>query len=240
MNKKLATAFFLIVGFIILLSIFFVRKNKDEPVTFTSSGSYRLLTIDDLINEAELIVIGEVKTTLPSRWMSPNGKELKNATPQEIFEAEGLFTDSLFSIDQILKGNSEEPVIRIRSFVGETNQVHWVDDTQPSYKQNQIFLLFLKNDNGPSANIAPGYYKSVNAIQGVYEIVVGKAISVKDEWVLDELIAYIQKSLSTESPSPALSPVPTELLIETLTPSPTPIELPTQTPLPTETTTPTP
>jgi hypothetical protein len=175
--------------------------------------------------------------------MSPGGKSLTDASPQEIFEADGLFTDSLFSVEKIIKGEDKEVVIRVRSFIGETAHVRWVDNTQPYYKQEQSYFLFLKRDNGPAAQVEPGYYKAVNALQGVYEIVDSKAISKTDEWVLEELIAHIQKSLSNETPlsvltltpaeetpTPSPTPSPTEMLIETATSSPTPADSPTQTP----------
>ncbi len=170
--------------------------DKREPVTLRAFGSLEALTIDDLIDRAELIIIGEVKTTLPSRWIAHNEKDTKDATPQEIYEAEGLFTDSLISIDQILKGNVEEPLVRVRTFIGETEQVRWVSSIEPDYQTGQVYLLFLHKDNGPSQVVDPGDYIAVNAIDGVYKIVDDKAISVKDEWVLGDLIQYIQKALT--------------------------------------------
>jgi hypothetical protein len=106
-----------------------------------------------------------------------------------------LFTDSLISIDQILKGIYKEPVVRVRSFVGETKQVRWENLSEPIFEKGKIYLLFLNKDIGPTQIIDPGDYISVNAIAGAYEIVDGKAISTDDEWVLEELITYIQNSL---------------------------------------------
>jgi hypothetical protein len=219
---------------ILSLLLFFattIKEGKEEPLEFSANSLLEELTIDDLIDRAELIIIGQVKTNLSSRWKSHNEKDTKNATPQEILEAEDLFTDSLISISQTLKGNSTKPVIRVRTFIGETEQVRWVNSSEPNYDVGRIYLLFLHQDNGPTQVVDPGNYIAVNAIDGVYEIVDGKAISGDDEWVLEELIAYIQTSLSPEALTQ--TPVP-------FTASPTPTDLPTLTPLPTVTITPTP
>lgn len=80
--------------------------------------------------------------------------------------------------------------------------------------------------------VDPGDYISVNAFTAIYEIINDNAISGDgDEWVLEELIAYIKITLSAES------------VIETplqFTNTPVPIDLPTQTLLPSETNSPTP
>jgi len=258
MNKKTFITIFAIVGLTIISYELTAKQNKREPVTFTESSLLRELTIDDKIKEAQVIVIGEARTTLPSKWKFHNEKDTRNATPQEIFDAGGLFTDSLLSIDQTLKGNIGEPIIRVRSFFGETEQIRWEDSSQLSYSRGHLYLLFLSQDNGPAANVDPGYYRSVNANTAVYEIIDGKAISGDgDEWLLEDLITYIKNSLSAESssptstpipadlstPSPTSTPIPTDSLVETplpFTDTPVPTDLPTQTPLPTETTSPTP
>jgi len=196
---KKTTPILAVVLLAMMYFLLFAGQSKTEPVTFTQSGSIEIQTIDEKIKEAEVIVIGEVMSTLPSNWISPNGKNVKNATPEEIFEAGGLFTDTLFSVIQVLKGEFNDSEIRIRSFVGETEQVRWVDAMQVVYKQNQTYLLFLREDRGPTKVIDPGYYKSVNALWGVYEIVGDKATTSSEEWLLKDLIAYIENSLSTEN-----------------------------------------
>lgn len=208
-----------------------------------ANGALRELSIDDKINEAQVILIGEVKTTLPSKWKFNNSKDIKRATPQEIFDAQGLFTDSIFSIDQIIKGKYDKPVIRVRTYLGETDQVQWLDPSEPSYKKEQLYLLFLTQDTGPTAGVDPGDYISVNANTAVYEIIGGRAISADDEWQLDELIAYIQNSLSAEASSPTPTPIALESLTETplpFTDTPVSTDIPTETPLPIETESPTP
>jgi hypothetical protein len=236
MNKKVIIFLAISLSVVILLGSIFTRKEPREPIIFSGeSASLRELSIDDKMREAQIIVIGEVKTRLPSKWKFHNEKDTKNATSQEIFEAEGLFTDSIISVEQILLGDYREPIVRVRSFMGETQQITWQDSSEPSFKMGHDYLLFLTQDTGPTANVDPGDYISVNANTAVYEIVDGRAMSADDEWILEDLIAYIQNSLSTEASSPPLTPTSDEPWTETSLPfadTPMPTDLPTETLLP--------
>jgi hypothetical protein len=180
---------------ILTFGLISIEKNKAEPIVITQNASLRELSLDDLIDESELIIVGETKTVLLSKWKAPNGKAPKNITPHQILDQRiSIFTDSLLSVTQVIKGEYTDPLIRIRSFVGEIEHVSWVNSSEPIYEKGQIYLLFLVKDNGPTQIVDPGDYISVNAIDGVYKIIDGRAISINDEWVLEDLIAYIQNS----------------------------------------------
>ena len=194
MKKNIFIAIIAVIGSAMLFAV--VALNKNTSITLGSDALLLKYSTDDLIKRAELIVIGEVVTTLPSRWNGPDGIDLKNASPEEVARAHGLFTDSLISINQILKGNIVKPAVRVRAFLGETEKVRWVNEGEPSFVMKRTYLLFLAKDTGATARVDPGDYVSLGAYQGVYEIVDGKAISANDEWVLEDLIAYIQNSLS--------------------------------------------
>ncbi len=203
MNKKLliSVASTLVIGLGILFYAGAVRQTIERPVVFVSEDLFSAKNIDDKIKEAELIVIGEVTTSLPSRWNGPYGNDPQNASPQAIATANGLFTDSIISVNKTLKGNAVDPVVRVRSFIGETPKVRWVDEYEPSFAKNRTYLLFLARDIGATASVDPGYYVPVNEILGVYEINDNRAITKGDRWLLEELIAYIEKSLS-QVPTP--------------------------------------
>jgi len=185
-----------IIMTVVALIIILVGTAINTPVILGSSGALLEFSVDDLIKRAELIIIGEVNTNLPSRWMGPNRNDPSDASPDEVVRARGLFTDSLISVNQVLKGDFAASVVRVRAFTGQTSSVVWSNDDEPSYIPGETYLLFLKKDHGPTAPVDPGDYIAAGAIQGVYEISGNKAISINDEWVLEELIAYIQNSLS--------------------------------------------
>jgi len=195
MKSKIFIFVLVFAASILLIGVIFSGISKKEPVTITQSDSIEFLTIDEKIKRAEIIVMGEVKSTLPSHWLAPEGRDSRKASPEDVFESGGLFTDSIISINQLLKGDYDKAVLRVRAFVGEIEQVRWVNTSQPSYIPGHKYLLFLKNDTGPTAGIEPGHFMSINSASAVYEIVNGKAISRDDEWVFEDLITYIQNAL---------------------------------------------
>lgn len=220
MNKKIVVAIAIFVGISILFTGLIIKTNKREAITITSYASMVEMSLDDLIERADLIVIGDFLNIHPSRWNTVNGKLPDNATIELVSQQDlSIFTDSNFQVAQYIKGDVQSPVIRIRTMGGQVGEDSMIVSGQPVYEIGQTYLLFLYFNTGATADIDPGSYYGSSIL---YKITDGKAISVKDEWVFEELIAYIQKSLSTETFSPTLTPTPTELLIETLTPSPLP------------------
>lgn len=197
------TKIFIVALAILVLAVFFysLKGNEQteeaipEPVTFTAHGTLRELTIDDLIKEAEIIVIGRVEERLPSLWKNQRQGKPQDATADEIFMAEGLFTDSVFAVTETIKGGGLPPTIRVRMFTGEIEQVRWSSPTEPDYKVGSVYLLFLVADFGPTQTVDPGAYIAVNAIDGVYEIIDDRAVSKTDEWNLNDLLEYIRSKL---------------------------------------------
>lgn len=221
MKKRITIVLLLIIVLAVLVRVSSSEKSQNEPITITIHGSLEVKTIDDLINESELIIIGKVDTILPSVWKAPNGEIPENLTTSVIFKNDmSIVTDHLISIDKILKGDYEESVVRVRSFAGEIDQVRFVSSSEPSFMLEQSYLLFLIQDHGPTQIFNPGDYIPLNAIYGVYVIIDNKAISEGDEWVLEELIAYIQKSLSAKSliETPISTDLHTEMPSATATP----------------------
>jgi len=206
MKRQLKTSnkVFIVIAILTLLATLLAVAKRNIPIAYGTGGSLPYFTIDDKINKAELILIGKVTTTLPSMWMGPNGSDPKDASEKEIIRARGLFTDSLLSVKQIFKGEIADSQVRVRVFTGKTKTVVWASSSEPSYVKGRVYLLFLREDAGPTAYINPGYYKSVGAFQGVYEIVGDRAISKDDEWNLEELIAYIQSKLAESTVTPTL------------------------------------
>ena len=194
--KKVGISLFAVIGLTIIYLLVVHNTSRNDLVVYASHGLLRELTIDEKIEEAQLIIIGKVKTELPSKWKLQHQKEAKDALPQDVLREGGLFTDYLINIDQVLKGGFEDKVIRVRSFTGETDLVRWEGDSEPSFEIGQIYLLFLVEDYGPTTIVDTGDYISVNANTAVYRIDNGQAISADDQWVLEDLIAYINNKLA--------------------------------------------
>lgn len=213
MNKKILTVLIILIG---LGTIYFSAKeneNTKKPLTITVDGILREMTLDDKIDGAELIVIGEVKTVLPSKWASLQPVP-KNLTLREIFELDlRIFTDVLISPKHILKGDPKESIMRVRSFNGQIDQIRFISPDEPNYEKGKIYLLFLHKDNGRTQIVDPGDWIPINSIDGIYQVIDEKAISRSEEWMLSDLVTYIEESpLSASTVSIPDSPEVKEIM----------------------------
>lgn len=196
MNKKNLITIAAIIGITILFYSLTIKKDTREPIIIKSNASYAEMSLDTLINEADLIVIGNLDVVYPARWNTSDGKLSKGTTVNTITPDKVIFTDVNFSVDQILKGQSDQKTVRIRSLGGIVGQDQMIVSGVASLETGKTYLLFLGRDTGSTADIDPGHYFVRGGLQGLYQISDGKAISVKDEWQLEDLIIHIQNSLS--------------------------------------------
>jgi len=172
-------------GLLILLGSCSQEKHQRDPITITAHASEAVLSLDDLIDLADLIVIGDFAKFNPSRWSTLDGKLPDNATVELISQQRlSIFSDSDFRAAKFLKGEVSVPVIRIRIFGGQVGEDRMIVSDAPSYEIGKTYLLFLFSDTGPTADIVPGAYYGTSS---PYEIKDGKAVSLGDEWLLEDL-----------------------------------------------------
>ncbi len=166
-----------------------------EPITIISNPSYVRMSLDEIIYESDLIVIGNVNTIYASRWNTPDGKRPGGDSSQRFMPGDVIFTDMDFSITQLIKGDAQQKTARIRTLGGVVDEVQMTAD-KIIPELNKTYLLFLDLDTlGSTAEIIAGHYWITGGgFQGLYEIVDNKAVSTNDEWTLGGLIAYIQNS----------------------------------------------
>lgn len=196
MRKTILIIISVVVVALVLLNVVLSNKNKRAPITITSHVSSVRMSLDDLISQADLIVIGEFASFHPGRWSTPNGKLPENATLESVSRQHlVIFTDVDFRADQFLKADRNNPVLRVRIFGGRAGQDSMIISSEPTITVGKTYLLFLSQDTGSTANIDPGDFLVLGGIQGTYEIIGNEAISVDDKWVLEDLIAYIQNTL---------------------------------------------
>ena len=199
MNKKKLLSSFFILGFIVLLTGCFSLQQETlrEPIIFSGeNGSLAEMDIDDLILKSNLIAIGKFDSIPPSKWNTPNGKLPENSTWNTIPDDRlFIYTEQIFQPTEILKADPQDHEILVRSFGGQVGEdLMEVSDLDITYTTEQEYLLFLSYYPDQVEDETPGYYIASGSIQGVYKIVDGMAISYRDEWTLDELVAYIQSS----------------------------------------------
>jgi hypothetical protein len=234
MNKKIWITVIAVVGIAILLNT--LNKNKREPIIITSNASYPEMSLDTLINESDLIVIGVVDKVHSSRWNTLDGKLPVGLTIHTITPDKVIFTDINFKADQVLKGQGNQKAVRIRTLGGTVENDQMIVNGTASFELGNTYLLFLGLDTGATADINPGHYFVRGGLQGLYKVFNGKATNLKDEWFLEDLIAYIEQALSSETIPVAETPVLiTDIPDPTETSTPTPAELSTETPLASDT-----
>jgi len=195
-NKRLWLAILLLSGLAILAYPLTTGQGRRESIIMRSWGSYQQMSLDNLIAHSDLIAIGTVDVIHPARWNTPDGLLPEEITARSITPDLLIFTDVEFSSGQILKGPSDTKAARIRALGGSVGQDQMIAN-DVALEINKSYLLFLVLDRaGTTSNIIPGHYWVTGGYQGLYEISDGKAISFRDDWQLEDLVAYIQDSLS--------------------------------------------
>jgi len=198
MKKNYLIILFVVVIALAASNIVLNTNNKRAPIKITSYASIAEMSLDDLIIKADLIVVGEIITIHPGRWNTPNGNLPENATLESVSKQHLLiFTDANFQVNQFLKGNTNNPILRIRTFGGQAGEDSMIISSEPSLSARKAYLLFLSWDTGSTADIDPGDLLVLGGLQGMYEIIDKKASSANGEWNIEELIAYIQNALQS-------------------------------------------
>ena len=193
MNKKVVTFLSVSLGVLILIAIIFARKEPREPIIFSEeSGSYPERSLDDLIYEADAVVVGEFESALPSKWSTPNGKLPEGATAETVFGNLYIYTEYIFRVESLLKGNQPESTVLIRTFGGQVGEDIMTVNSNETYQIGQTYLLFLFYDPRLAKDGDPDPFLVFG--QRVYTVTDGKAASVEDEWNAEELSDYITNS----------------------------------------------
>jgi hypothetical protein len=200
--------------------------STEEQVTIRVDASIERKTLDELIAESTLIVIGELETVYPSRWSTADGKFPTDAWIEDVMDAMRdytIYTEVDILVTRVLKGELAGKTVRVRTFGGQVGQVRLVIEgypsvvgqvrvrpdieRYPSFEFGRTFLLFLHPDAGLGCDVGAEHLTLRGAIQGMFTISDGKAISIRDEFPLDELLARIQEgALWTPAPTATFSP----------------------------------
>ena len=194
MNKKNITTLIMLIGFAVFLFSQLKAEKHRDPILISASASMIDKSLDDLIAEADLIVVGEVSKVNPSRWNTLDGELPENVTAKNISTKNIIYTDFDFLVNQYIKGGDESS-INIRTFGGRVGQDVITIDSEPILEKKQTYLLFLVKDLvGLTANVGNQHYLLLSSNQDTYKVVDGKATSFRDEQQLEDLVAYIQNS----------------------------------------------
>jgi hypothetical protein len=154
--------------------IFTTRVEPQTGETIISASSLMVkLTLDELIDMSDTIIIGKVVDIFPSResYLEPWGDK--------------IITDIVIEVQRYLYGESESPYLAVwivGGRIGDT--VMWTED-QPEFNLEEEVILFLTGFPQPvitPAEIeAVDYYRVAGAMQGKLGYINGKAINLEGE-----------------------------------------------------------
>lgn len=126
------------------------NTTTSSPAKIIISGSATLpdLNFTQLNQGSKLIVIGTVKEILPAKWNTPDGKR-RGDTIETLGSDDTMYTDIIVSVDKYLKSPLDQKEVRVRIQGGEDEVAAVVVDTEPSFKESEKVLLYLREDTSP-------------------------------------------------------------------------------------------
>lgn len=139
---------------------------------YQSSKLMIKLTMDDLIENSEVVIIGKVIDIFPSRRVDINGDWI-------------ITTDAVIKVERYLYGQSRSPYIAVMVQGGRVEQTFvWVED-QPEFNLGEEVALSL---NHPQFKITPpegfetvNYYMVTGSMQGRFSYKDGYMVNLEGE-----------------------------------------------------------
>lgn len=165
-----------------------------ESVAIPIGGEIPALSLNELADQSEVIAIGTVKEISPSTWNTPDGKR-RGKTIKDIGELDTMYTDVSIGVEKYLKGslNKDEVIVRIEG--GEDNYTTVTIDYEPSFKEGEKVLVYLRNDTSPfTKDVGQRHYVVTGYSQGKFSLTDdGIAVRPYEEPLkLDQLVNAIE------------------------------------------------
>jgi hypothetical protein len=149
-------------------------------------------SLDNLIADSQVIVVGEVLSLGPHRWNTPDGRLPEPYRSGKVPFEMIIFSDAQFRVTQTLKGEVPNPILQLRMFGGTVEDITVELEAQTQLLQGAEYLLFLMLDEtGTTAQYGPGHYYLLTPSFQTFTILDGRAVSEEEEWVLEDLIQHI-------------------------------------------------
>ena len=148
-----------------------VIYENEYPIMEISRGIYPYYTQKELTEMSDLIIVGSIIHIEEAKWSTKNGKQPDGIRIEEsvnkrgdkildyyvdILPEETIYTDMVFSVETIHKGELTSKEIIIRSFSGTVGsfQIKSVED----FKEKEKTILYLIKDDGLTKKIGPEHY----------------------------------------------------------------------------------
>lgn len=172
----------------------------EEVITVQKSGLIEEYTYEDLIQEAPVIVVGQV---------------VGFSDPFQIIPVYGgdpsIFTDVSFQVDHVLRGEgSLGKVLNIRKEGGQINGLQVIVEESPDLELGHSYLLFLYQPKmGGGFNTLGDYYYVLGMEQGVFPLTRDEelnphqleSLELNNGLGVETSLHEMEKDLNTLSPS---------------------------------------
>ena len=165
-----------VVILVILVGANLVLHNDKSGIKKQEIFKYGIIpawTESEMILDADLIITGEVKELLPSKWSNTDlhrGEGIRNI----------LQTDVVINIEDILKGERTEKTVTVGIDKGEDAKTIVYSDGYPDFATGEKVLLFLSRDDSDVAT-NEDYYVLTGMKYGKYNISENKTSTSKNE-----------------------------------------------------------
>lgn len=129
-------------------------------VTASSSDCMPKRSQEEIIEDADVIVVGKVKEILESRWSNENyikGEEVPNILQKDI----------IVEVDELYRGNlqnKKDVVVRIEA----ENEGFYPSGGYINFSKDEEVLLFLSEDDSILNDGSENYYVLAGGSQGLY------------------------------------------------------------------------
>jgi len=197
-NKKIFYASALLAFLIVGGAAIFIAVIYTLPLTMESAGIMDPIVLNNsyLAQESDVIVIGEVKEILPSRWTTEDGKKSVN------FYDERIYTDVIIEVGEYLKNPQPTEEITVRTMGGKVGNDRIIYEDEAEFEPDEKVLLFLTKEEPYTANLGSEHFRVRGLMHGKFTIEDGQAI--RPEAIegyrtipLQELLETIEKSNCT-------------------------------------------
>ncbi|MCX9011100.1 MAG: hypothetical protein OIN66_08255 [Candidatus Methanoperedens sp.] len=181
-----------VLGIIVLIGVVGVMMT---PINVTSEGLWgaEMLNISYLAKGSDVIVMGEVKEILPSRWTTTDGKR------PIILDRERIYTDTIIKVDDYLMNPQPSKEIIVRTLGGTVGNDRMIDFDEAEFEPNEKVLLLLTTEDPFSKDIGGQHYRVIGWMHGKFKITNDRAIRPKlpkehQDLPLQEVLKRIQES----------------------------------------------
>jgi len=162
-----------------------LNTEDQPPVTMYMYGILEKLSYDELKSQSNVVLIGTVKEELPSKWNTSDGERPnKSIEDLDVGGKDFVYTDVVILVDQYLMNSLDSKEVTVRVIGGTVGKDVFEVEDEPSFKQNEKVLLYIRGENSP--------FEVTGALQGKFHLTDDGMAVGSDEIVrLDKLVEKI-------------------------------------------------